>query len=89
MKQYQPDQSILVEEIVSHLLEKFERLPTNNKSLIAIATIEATAWIIAVEVVTHAKTHNCEPEDLEDRMEKYIGLFGSMIKMEVDKLSNT
>ena len=89
MKHYQPDQSSLVEEIVAHLLEKFERLPTENKSLIALATIEATAWIIAMEVVTHAKTHDCKPEDLEDRTDKYAGLFASMIKMEVAKFSNT
>ena len=65
----------IVQEILDTLLLKFEELPIDDRNLIVIATIEAIAWISAMEAVAYAEKSDNEDETAHSRFADYNYLF--------------
>jgi len=55
MAQAHHPQSDLVEELVEHLLAKFETLPFSERKNVVYASIEAVAWIAATESAVYCR----------------------------------
>lgn len=77
----------LVAEIVEHLLEKFKRLPVGNRELIVLSTIEAAAWITAMETRAHVKKTGCDAVETDARTKMYIDLYASILDNEMREVS--
>ncbi|MBL4790793.1 MAG: hypothetical protein JKY60_17665 [Kordiimonadaceae bacterium] len=76
--------STLITEIVGMLLTRFERLPTNDQSLIAIATVEAAAWIVAMETTSaDDKSDERRLQTLENS-KRYAEIFETILAKEID-----
>ncbi|MBV1900766.1 MAG: hypothetical protein KUG56_03740 [Kordiimonadaceae bacterium] len=65
----------LVQEILDTLLLKFEELPIDDRNLIVIASIEAIAWIAAMECETFAENSIEEAGTAHRRFADYNYLF--------------
>lgn len=64
----------LVSEVLDALTEKFKKLPVVNRNILAIATVEAAAMIVATEVNMHAKILGYDKEDAMGRIQEYTSL---------------
>ena len=71
------EQSQLVKQVISMLLTQFKNFPNVERSYIVIASIEALAWISAMETVSHCKEANEGPEEAKARILQYSQLFSS------------
>ena len=71
------EQSKLVKQVVSMLLTQFKNFPKVERSYIVIASIEALAWISAMETVSHCKEAKEGPEEANARIRQYSELFSS------------
>ncbi|PCI59612.1 MAG: hypothetical protein COB37_11240 [Kordiimonadales bacterium] len=71
------EQSKLVKQVTGMLLTQFKNFPNVERSYIIIASIEALAWISAMETVSHCKEVNEGPEEAKARILHYSQLFSS------------
>jgi hypothetical protein len=71
------DHSPLVQEVVDTLLSKFEKLPHTDRQVVIIASIEAIAWIAAMESASHCKKKGLNSEHAMERIEDYAVLFAN------------
>ena len=83
------NRSELVEEVVETLLTKFQTLPTVDRSLIVIASIEAIAWLASMESVSHCKKLGENDEHLQDRMNEYKKVFATCCDQSTPKSLDT
>lgn len=72
------ERPILVQEIVDVLLEKFERLPVVDRNTVVIASVEAVAWLAAMEVESCKAKKELTDADARKRFEEYIKLFATV-----------
>ncbi|MBL4789206.1 MAG: hypothetical protein JKY60_09210 [Kordiimonadaceae bacterium] len=64
-----------VHEVVSVVLSKIDKLPTADRSLVVIASIEAISWIAAKDVASHIRMKGYGSEEAEERCKTYVDLF--------------
>lgn len=64
----------LASEVLHALTEKFKTLPIVDRNILAIATVEAAALIVATEVADHIKATDGESEDALGRIQEYASL---------------
>ena len=65
----------LVQDMVDMLLSKFESLSREDRQMMAIATIEAAAWIAAMESTSYSKRRGLGIEGATKRLNDYQALF--------------
>ena len=73
----------LVEEIVEHLLGKYEALPLAKRKHVVSASIEAVAWIAASESAVYCRKTG---RDMKDAMERAVAcekLFATEIERDL------
>lgn len=75
--------SKLVNEIVDLLLSKFEHLPPEERSMIAPATIEAAAWIVAMESTVYCKKNGCNGDEALARAAHFEQMFAAEIERDL------
>ncbi len=75
----------LVQEVVETLLSKFEKLPKTDRQVVVIASIEAIAWIAAMESRSFCKKNDLNSEAAMDRIEEYALLFAHNATHELAK----
>ena len=86
MEDLSDEERVLVEDVLSALTDKFSSLPVMNRNLLAIATVEAAAVVVAVEAESHAELLGYERAEIEDRIEEYIAIFRSYAMQAVSDL---
>lgn len=74
----------LVQDMVDTLLSKFETLAREERQLMAIATVEAAAWIAAMESTSYAKRRNMGIEGATKRLNDYQALFECESQRDID-----
>ncbi len=64
----------LVSEVLDALTGKFQKLPVVNRNILAIATVEAAAMVVATEVDLHGRILGYDREDAMGRIQEYASL---------------
>ena len=75
-----------MEEVFEVLQGKFDGLPTMDRNLIALASLEAIAKVIAKEVHTHAMILGHNRNMAEKRILEYSKLFKMVASNHLDNL---
>lgn len=78
------EHSPLVKELVDVMLSKFEQQPAIDRSLVVIASIEATAWIASMESISHCKRHGLGPKEHRERFGQYCQAFATVGAIELE-----
>ena len=79
------EHSPLVKELVDTLLSKFEKMPTVDRNLVVIASIEATAWIATMESISYCNRNGLNKETMRERFEEYCKIFEATGAMDLGK----
>lgn len=79
-------QEHLVADIVYDLMGRFKRLPTDDRRLKIIATLEAAAWVIATDGLSEMDRVNISEEELIERNHHYSEIFAAMLAHRIKEI---
>ncbi|PCI59613.1 MAG: hypothetical protein COB37_11245 [Kordiimonadales bacterium] len=71
------DQDEMAQNVLNVVLSKIRQLPISDRSLVVIASVEAIAWIAAVETTTHCRNNGLDRTAARERIDEYAMLFVS------------